>query len=109
LEFQPVKEDGSFSKPYTDLKAIERENYIFSHRVFEKEELIHKTEEELDIIKNEIFASHGYVFTTKRWQEYFETKSWYIPSDKDAVNKLTAIEKKNIELILSIRKDEENN
>ncbi|WP_299437593.1 YARHG domain-containing protein [uncultured Aquimarina sp.] len=103
LEFQPIKEDGTFSKPYTDLKAVERENYIFSYRVFTRDELDHKTEEELAIIKNEIFASHGYMFTKKKWQDYFESKTWYIPSNTDAVNKLTEIERKNVELILSMR------
>ncbi|WP_299184468.1 YARHG domain-containing protein [uncultured Aquimarina sp.] len=102
LEFQPIKEDGTFSKPYTDLKAVERENYIFSHRVFTVEELNGKTEEELAIIKNEIFASHGYMFTKKKWQDYFESKSWYLPSGTDAADKLTAIERKNVELILSL-------
>ncbi|WP_378176856.1 YARHG domain-containing protein [Aquimarina sp. SS2-1] len=103
LEFQPIKDDGSFSKPYSDFKAIERENYIFSHRVFSKEELDDRTMDELDVIKNEIFASHGYVFTKKKWQDYFESKTWYIPSDTDAVHKLTEIEKKNIEVILSMK------
>lgn len=103
LEFQPIKEDGTFSKPYSDLKAIERENYIYSYRVFKRNELDHKTEEELAIIKNEIFASHGYMFTKKKWQDYFESKTWYVPSDTDAVNKLSDIEKKNVELILSMR------
>ncbi|WP_299606824.1 YARHG domain-containing protein [uncultured Aquimarina sp.] len=103
LEFQPIKKDGSFSKPYTDIKAIERENYIFSHRIFKKEELDFKTEEELAIIKNEIFASHGYMFTKKKWQDYFESKSWYMPTNKDAADKLTDIEKSNVALILSIK------
>ncbi|SEL83450.1 YARHG domain-containing protein [Aquimarina amphilecti] len=103
LEFQPIKGDGTFSKPYTDLKAIERENYIYSHRIFTVDELNDKTEEELAVIKNEIFASHGYMFTKKKWQDYFESKSWYMPSETDAADKLTAIEKKNIELILSLK------
>jgi len=103
LEFQPIKEDGSFSKSYIDKKAISRENYIFSHKVFTKEELETKTEEELGIIKNEIFASHGYMFTSQEWQDYFESKPWYVPSDEDAINKLTEIEKKNVALILSLK------
>ncbi len=102
LEFQPINEDGTFSRPYTDQKAAERENFIFSHRMFTRSELDYKTDEELAIIKNEIFASHGYMFTTEKWQDYFESKSWYVPSDDDAISKLTEIEKKNVELILSI-------
>ncbi|WP_299261206.1 YARHG domain-containing protein [uncultured Aquimarina sp.] len=104
LEFQPIKENGAFSKPYTDLKAIERDNYIYSHRVFTPGELNQRTEEELAVIKNEIFASHGYMFTKEKWQDFFESKSWYMPSDDDAISKLTEIEKKNVELILSIKK-----
>ncbi|MHA7058124.1 YARHG domain-containing protein [Aquimarina sp. M1] len=102
LEFQPIKEDGHFSKPYTDLQAIQRENYIFSYRIFTKDELSNKTKEELSVIKNEIFASHGYMFTKKNWQDYFESKTWYKPSETDATNKLTDIEKRNVELILSM-------
>ncbi|KAA1243918.1 YARHG domain-containing protein [Aquimarina sp. RZ0] len=109
LEFQPIREEGTFAKPYTDRKSLERENYIFSHRVFTEEELKEKTEEELAIIKNEIFAAHGYMFKKEMWQDYFESKSWYTPSDQDATEKLTPIEKKNIELIVSLKKHEDNN
>ncbi len=109
LEFQPIREDGKFLKPYTETKAIERENIIFSHRVFTVNELKEKTEQELSIIKNEIFASHGYMFETKKWIDYFESKHWYIPSSADVLSKLTDIEKQNIELIISIKNDSNSN
>ena len=101
LEFQPIK-NGMFLKSYADQTAIEREHYIFSHLIFTGDELRKYTEEELRIIKNELFALHGYKFTTPKWQDYFKSKSWYKPLSNDVLDELTEIEKKNVELIVSM-------
>lgn len=56
-------------------------------------------------IRNEIYARHGYAFTTTRWQEYFASKTWY---DRDStctestVNaRLSSLERANIDTIVS--------
>lgn len=55
---------------------------------------------ELKLLRNEIFARHGYIFKSKDLQEYFSKKSWYNPQYEDITHKLTDIDKQNIELIL---------
>lgn len=34
-------------------------------------------EEEVKLIRNEIYARHGYSFTMEKFREYFNSKSWY--------------------------------
>ena len=59
---------------------------------------------ELDIMRNEIYASYGYAFKTKKWQDYFSKKTWYKPHYNNVDNLLSPIEKENIKTILRVRK-----
>ena len=54
---------------------------------------------ELRIMRNEIYARHGYIFKLPELNEYFMKQSWYKPVSEDVTNSLTPIEKENIELI----------
>lgn len=51
---------------------------------------------DLRIMRNEIFARHGYIFQTDEMRDYFSTKHWYVGRYNDVTNKLTDIEKQNI-------------
>ncbi len=55
---------------------------------------------ELDIMRNEIFADHGYKFKTKKWQEFFSKVPWYKPRYDNVNDKLSDIENYNIKIIL---------
>jgi len=50
--------------------------------------------EDLEIMRNEIFARHGYCFKKKHLRKQFENKDWYIPNSVDIKNDLTEIEKR---------------
>ncbi|MBX7047348.1 MAG: YARHG domain-containing protein [Ignavibacteria bacterium] len=55
---------------------------------------------ELEIMRNEIFARHGYIFTkNEKMIRYFNSQSWYSPLYYDVNNMLTKIEKDNVALI----------
>lgn len=59
--------------------------------------------EKLRIIRNELFAFHGYRFNAPDLKDYFEKKEWYKPSNLTSgqiFNLLTDIEKHNITLIM---------
>lgn len=71
-----------------------------SVRVLTVPELKKMDKDELDIMRNEIFADHGYVFKTKKWKSYFESQSWYRPRFDDVTNKLSVVERINVERIL---------
>lgn len=56
---------------------------------------------DLKVFRNEIFARHGYIFTTRDMIDYFRGQKWYRPRYKDVKSLLSAVEKKNINLIKS--------
>lgn len=60
---------------------------------------------DLKIMRNEIFARHGYIFQTDDLKEYFTRQSWYSPGYNDVSSFLTDIEKSNIELIKHYEKN----
>jgi hypothetical protein len=56
-------------------------------------------EEELEVMRNEIYARHGYSFKDKEMRARFDSTSWYIPMGVDIREQLTDIEVQNIDLI----------
>jgi hypothetical protein len=62
------------------------------------------SKEELRIMRNEIFAAHGYIFKSADLRDYFSKTKWYNPRFQDVTDKLTDIEKHNIQLILKYEK-----
>ena len=57
------------------------------------------SKEELRLIRNEIFARYGYLFKANDLIKYFENKNWYNPQFENVSNKLTELEKINIQII----------
>jgi hypothetical protein len=54
---------------------------------------------DLKVMRNEIFARHGYIFKTKEMSDYFGQQRWYKPLYSDVSSLLSVIEKKNIDFI----------
>jgi hypothetical protein len=54
---------------------------------------------DLEVIRNTIYARHGYSFQNRQMRYLFDRVSWYIPVSTDVTGQLTALEKKNIELL----------
>lgn len=63
--------------------------------------------EDLDIMRNEIFAAYGYQFKGEKWQNYFGKQSWYRPRFDNVDDQLTETDKHNIDLILKVKADME--
>ena len=55
--------------------------------------------EELRLMRNEIYARHGYSFKLVDMREHFDKLDWYMPVSADVANQLTKVEKENAELI----------
>lgn len=62
------------------------------------------THEEIVLIRNEIYARHGYIFQTTDIQNYFASKSWYYPNSNYDESLLNSIEKANIDTIVEYEK-----
>ncbi len=54
---------------------------------------------ELRIMRNEIYARHGYAFKLADMRAHFEKQDWYMAVSQDITNSLTDREKKNAALI----------
>lgn len=63
----------------------------------------HLLVEDLDIMRNEIFATHGYKFKSEYWNTYFKQFKWYKPQFENVDDKLNTIEKENIQFILNYK------
>ncbi len=75
-----------------------------SQRLLKEDDVNNLMKEQLETMRNEIFARHGYCFKRKAQRELFEDKNWYIPNTVDVKKDLTDIEKKNIALIKRFEK-----
>jgi hypothetical protein len=89
--------------------VLQRKNYKYdinagayakaSQKLLKEVDVENLTKYELEMMRNEIFARHGYCFKKKNLRETFENEEWYVPNTVNVVDKLTEIEKKNIALI----------
>jgi YARHG domain len=70
-----------------------------SNRLLKTSDVENLTKSELEFMRNEIFARHGYCFSKKHLRQQFENESWYVPNTVDIKGYLTDLEKKNIALI----------
>ncbi len=70
-----------------------------SQRLLTEEDVWNYDGEDLRLMRNEIYARHGYCFKIKDMRYHFEAQDWYMPITTDIRSELTDIEVKNIELI----------
>lgn len=64
---------------------------------------------DLQIIKNTIFARHGYAFKKQTFRNFFDPVKWYVPVKNNVDDDLTPIENKNIKLLDRFTKYAEDN
>lgn len=70
-----------------------------SQKLLVDEDVRNLSQYNLRIMRNEIYARHGFIFQNTEMKNYFSTQPWYSPIYPDVNNMLTEIEKKNIQLI----------
>lgn len=63
----------------------------------------HLTIEDLDLMRNEIYAEYGLKFKTEKWHQYFSKQGWYKGEYENVDRFLSETDKKNIQLILSVK------
>jgi hypothetical protein len=60
--------------------------------------------EQLDVMRNEIFAEHGLIFKSEKWKNYFEEKSWYKPQYENVDQYMSETDKHNVKFLLEYQK-----
>lgn len=91
-EFVLIKKEYEY-KPSYGLHADASERYL---DILDVENLL---PEEIEIVRNAIYARHGYSFKNIKIRRKFDTLNWYIPMSTDIRDQLTEIEVVNIDLL----------
>lgn len=64
---------------------------------------------DLEIIRNTIYARHGFTFGKKSVRQFFDFVEWYVPISDNVESQLTTLEVKNIALLKRFEKYAEDN
>lgn len=64
---------------------------------------------DLQILRNTIFARHGFAFKKETYKYFFNPVEWYIPVSDNVDKELTSLERQNIKLLLRFEKYAEDN
>lgn len=59
---------------------------------------------DLQIIRNTVFARHGYSFKKETYRQFFENTDWYVPVSNNVDADLTPLEKENVALLARLEK-----
>lgn len=91
--------EGEYDKEYFGT------NYDFaevnpSAQLLSKTQVENLTKADIYVLRNSIYARHGYSFRNRQLRAYFDKQDWYIPVHANIKSDLTEIEKKNIQLLL---------
>jgi hypothetical protein len=76
-----------------------------SNRLLTKKDVENLKRGDLLIIRNTIYARHGFSFKNRPLRIFFDAQEWYMPVNTDIKSNLTEIEKKNIQLLLKYEKN----
>lgn len=103
-----------FVEKYTDEETGKTESYttsknrVASEAIFKlnaskqkltEKELKNLRKLDLEIIKNSVFARHGYSFKKETYRYFFEQTDWYIPVSNNVDQELSPMEKDNVALL----------
>ena len=94
----PIKESYDDEQYFTTTDTIFSINP--STEILKKELVENLSKGDVFILRNLIFARHGFAFRDKSLRSFFDYHSWYMPVFSDVTKDLTDIEKKNIALLL---------
>lgn len=73
-----------------------------SDRYLEESDLASYSNDELKIMRNEIFAVYGYIFKTEPLKSHYSSMPWYKGERENVDDMLTEIEKTNVALIKKV-------
>ncbi len=86
---------------------INQSDYLFpsDRELITESDLAGLTAEEVALIRNEIYARHGYIFQSEVYRTYFGEKDWYIPNPNFTADSLNAIETANKDFLVQYETD----
>lgn len=106
-EYLTEDDEGSFMDFQLEFESATEEIYNFnaSNRKLSKADVENLKRGDLFIIRNTIYARHGYSFKNRPLRIFFDAQPWYIPVHNDIKKDLTDVEKENIKLLMKYEKN----
>lgn len=98
-------EEMTQTESSNQVKVTEGKYPEASDKIITDSVLYDLSSEELKIMRNEIFARHGFIFKPGSVNDYFNKQSWYTPKLSNVETLLTNIEKDNIKKIKNWESD----
>lgn len=96
---------------YIDESYLSSTQAIFkynpSKELLTKKQVENLSKADIFILRNSIYAKHGYSFKKRPLRAYFDNQTWYMPVYTDIKAMLSETEKQNIKLLLSYEKHAE--
>lgn len=89
---------GPTSSPQAQSTAVE-DRPLYYDREITHADLEDRSLRELSLMRNTIYARAGHKFRKKWLNDYFSAQPWYHPLDKTDDNRITALDRKNAEII----------
>lgn len=117
LKYEFIDWDKSVKVTYTDSEGEGEEEYEWeddeyfttteavleanpSKEILTKEFAENLSKADIFILRNSIYARHGYSFKNRQLRMYFESYNWYMPVFTDVKKSFSKIELDNIDLLL---------
>ena len=96
-----ISDNGSFQHftPDTTVNLDKRKYDFVFMRLLNENDLDQYSESELKTIIIEILAHNGYVFDNHFLRRFFSIFTWYEPDSKNITEKLSFVEKRNLQII----------
>ena len=94
ISFYLLEEDGTFTSG--------RKYPQVSKEYLEASSLASYSKDELKIMRNEIFAVHGYVFKSEPVKSHYSAMRWYKPQFENVDDLLNSFEKANVKIIRQV-------
>ena len=107
VEEPEVKEEPE-EEPEDTYEYGKDNSYLFpsDRRYITYGDLYGLSQAQVALIRNEIYARHGYVFQTEPYISYFKSKAWYSPNNPNFTEaEFSSIEKANKEFIVEFEKE----
>ena len=101
---KPIDEEPPAKPAVKKPKKNNRYLYPSNTRYITRQYLSGLSRQKVVLIRNEIYARHGYMFKMREFRRYFRKKSWYYPNPYFSERLFSRIEKKNIQTIVGYEK-----
>lgn len=109
IETKELYEDGDYVEEFIYKQFASATSVIYemnaSEKLLSKAEVENLKQGDLLVIRNTIYARHGYSFKHRPLRVFFDAQPWYIPVHTDIRADFTEIEKENIKLLMRYEKN----